>query len=176
MRRAATGAWFVAAGGLLGACDLLACGDKPLTISRPVRSQRAHGAVRRASILVLLDARGHLEAALHQTDLERDLKLAGHRLREVRTRTDLSQQVRAGVHDILLVDVGEAAALGPELLQTPGSPSLLPVLVNATGEEWEEAVTGLQCIRGSPSLGKHYLTVIEEVMAQRNVKRAKEAK
>ena len=57
----------------------------------------------------------------------------------VATTADLDEQVRSGAHDILLADISEARALRSELMAAPGSPALLPVVVNATGDEWAEA-------------------------------------
>lgn len=151
----------------LAAPEARACGDKLLVLGRHPRSQRAHGAVQRASILVLLDGRGHLQEALREMHLERDLQLAGHRLRMVSTTGTLAEQVRSGGYDLLLVDISEAGALPPELLAAPGSPILLPVIVNATGDEWAEAEATLSCLRRSPGAGKHHLSVIERLMRQR---------
>jgi hypothetical protein len=174
MRRVALGLCLAAGAGLLTDGEVRACGDKLLVLARHVRSQRAHGAVRRASILVFLDSRGHLEAALREMRLQQDLELAGHTLRMVATPGDLVGQIRSGDHDILLADISEAAALRSRLLAAPGSPALLPVVVNATGDEWAEAAGEWRCISRSPSAGEHYLTVIEEVMRQRQAqKRAK---
>jgi hypothetical protein len=154
------------AGAAFAAAEARACGDKLLVIGRHPRSQRAHGAVQRASILVLLDGRGQLHEALREMRLERDLQLAGHRLRMVST-ANLVEQVRSGDYDILMADISEAGALPPELLAAPGSPTLLPVIVNATGDEWAEAEATFSCVRRSPSVGKHHLTVIEKLMRQR---------
>jgi hypothetical protein len=154
------------AGAAFAAAEARACGDKLLVIGRHPRSQRAHGAVQRASILVLLDGRGQLHEALREMRLERNLQLAGHRLRMVST-ANLVEQVRSGDYDILMADISEAGALPPELLAAPGSPTLLPVIVNATGDEWAEAEATFSCVRRSPSVGKHHLTVIEKLMRQR---------
>jgi hypothetical protein len=167
MRRAGIGLCVAAAGCLLTPGELLACGDKLLVMGRRVRSQRAHGAVQRASILVLLDAGGHLQQALREMRLERDLELAGHTLRLVGTPADLANEIRSGDHDILLADIKEAAALRSGLLAAPRSPTLLPVVVNATGDEWARAEADFTCISRSPSAGKHYLSVIEKAMLQR---------
>jgi len=145
----------------------LACGDKLLVVGRQVRSQRAHGAVRHASILVYLDADGTLQAAMSETSLGRDLQLAGHTVKVASTREEVAEAIRSGAHDILLADIAEIAELPPKLLDDPESPTLLPVIVNTTGEEWAEAAARFRCIRRSPSIDKHYLAVIEEVMVER---------
>jgi hypothetical protein len=166
MRTVARGLSLAVAASLI-AGEGLACGDKLLVVRRSVRSQRAHGAVQRASILVYLDVQGSLQAAIDETSLGRDLELAGHAVRLASSPDDVGREIRSGAYDILLADIAEIVELDPELLDAPGSPSLLPVIVNTTGDEWAEAAARFQCIRRSPSADKHYLAVIEEVMAQR---------
>jgi hypothetical protein len=154
-------------GAALLVADATACGDKLLVLGRHPRSQRAHGAVQRASILVFLDDRGQLEAALREMRLERDLRLAGHRLRFVSSTGELIEEVRSGDHDLLMAEITQASAFPAGLLASPGSPTVLPVIVNETGEEWPEAEATFSCVRRSPNLGKHHLAVIEKLMRQR---------
>jgi hypothetical protein len=170
VRKTAAGLCLVAGLTLLGHDEAVACGDKLLVIRRPVRSQRAHGAVQRASILVFLDARGHLQDALAEMRLERDLRLAGHELTMVRTRDELARAFRSGDHDVLIADVEEAMALDSTLPRAAGSPTLLPIVVNPTGDEWSEAAARFACIRRSPIGAKHYLAVIEEAIVQRQAR------
>jgi len=175
MRKPVAWLCLAATGCLFAGARALACGDKPLRLGRHVRSQRAHGAVQRGSILLLLDPGGHLQGALREMGLERDLGLAGHTLRIVSSPRDLVAEIRRGGHDILIADIAEVAALDPGLLATPGSPTVLPVVVNATGDEWAETVERFSCISRSPSAGQHHLAVIEEVLVQRRTqKRRKE--
>ena len=173
MRRLALGLCLAAGACFLADSGVMACGDKLLVLGRRVRSQRAHGATRRGSVLVFLDAGGQLEAALREMRLKRDLELAGHTLRVVSTQGDLVEQIRSGAYDILLADISEVTKIASELLAAPGSPTVLPVVVNATGDEWAEAEASFACIRQSPSAGKHYLAVIEEVLVQRRAQRRK---
>ena len=171
MRKVASGLCLAAVGWLVAGSEVLACGDKPLVLGQHVRSQRAKGAVRRASILVLLDERGQLQTALREMRFERDLVLAGHIVRVVSASDDLVEQVRSGEHDILVASLADVAALEAEVLAGPDSPTLLPLVVNATGDEWAEAQARFTCIKRSPSAGKHYLAVIEEVMVQRQAQK-----
>lgn len=177
MRRVASGLCLTVALALMASAEGIACGDKLLVLSQHVRAQRAKGAIRRASILLLLDGGGQLEAALREMRFERDLALAGHRLHVVSTTDELEQQLRSGGHDILVAGIADIAALAKELPAGPGGPTLLPVVVNATGDEWAEAQAAHACIRRSPSVEKHYLAVIEEVMVQREAqKRSRQRK
>jgi hypothetical protein len=175
MRRVAMSLCLVAAGALLAEGEVRACGDKLLVLGRDVRSQRVHGAVQHGSILVFLDEGGHLQEALRERGLRQDLELAGHSLRMVSDPAELVAEIRSGAHDVLIVDIATAAALGSEVLSVPGGPILLPVVVNPTGDEWAEAAARFSCIRRSPSLGKHYLAVIDEAIVQRRARqRARE--
>jgi hypothetical protein len=171
VRKAAVHLCLAIAGCLLAdAGAALACGDKLLVLGRHVRSQRARGAIQRGSILVLLDQAGQLQAALRATDFGRDLELAGHRVRLVWSVRELGNEIGSGGYDIVIADIADVAALGPELAAAPGGPVLLPVVVNTTGDEWSEAAARFSCIRRSPSAGKHYLAVIEEALAQARVR------
>lgn len=175
MRRVAMSMCLVAAGALLAAGEVTACGDKLLVLGRHARSQRVHGAIQHGSILVFLDEGGHLQTALREMGLQRDLELAGHSVRIVSDPAKLVAEIRSRAHDVLIADVVEAAALGSEVLATPGAPALLPVVVNPTGDEWAEAAARSSCIRQSPSVGKHYLAVIDEAIVQRRARqRARE--
>lgn len=167
MRGATASLCLVAAAGLLVDGTAQACGDKPLVIARAVRSQRVHGAVHRASILVFLGAREDLRGALRDMGLRQELLLSGHVVRVASSRDELVTEIRSGSHDILLADLREVGFLDPELLSEPGSPFLLPVVVNPTGDEWAEAASRFSCIRQSPAAEMDYLAVIEDVVAER---------
>ena len=157
----------IAGGAVLVAREASACGDKLLVIGRGVRSQRAHGAVQRASILVYLDTGGRLQAAMKEMQLESNLRLAGHSLRSVESRAELGEQARSGRYDILLADISEMVALEGEVGSSPARPVLLPVIYNPTGEELAEAEAEFSCVMRSASTSKHYLAVIEEAMVLR---------
>ena len=154
-------------GALLVAQEAGACGDKFLVIGRGVRQQRAQGAVQRASILLYLDAPGHLRAALTESKLEADLKLAGHRLRSAEGRSELAESLASGKYDIVLADISEVAALEQAVGSGSRRPFLLPVIYNPTGEELAEAEAEFSCVMKSPSTKKHYLAVIDEAMVLR---------
>ena len=167
MRWIPAGLGLVAGALLLAGSEAHACGDKFLVIGRSVRSQRAHGAVQRASILVYLDAGGRLQAAMKELQLESNLRLAGHTLRSVESRAELDEQARSGRYDILLADISEMVALEGEVGSSPARPVLLPVIYNPTGEELAEAEAEFSCVVRSPSTKKHYLAVIDDAMVQR---------
>ena len=157
----------LAGAALLGARDAAACGDKFLVIGRGVRQQRAQGAVHPAAILLYLDSKGQLEAALREEKVETHLKLAGHSLGSVDSRSKLAERLASGKYDIVLAPLSEMTALEQTVGSAPTRPFLLPVIHNPTGEELAEAEAEFSCVMRSPSTKKHYLAVIEEVMALR---------
>jgi len=154
----------LAGGALLGAREAGACGDKFLVIGRGVRQQRLQGAVRRASILLYLDAQGHLQSALAESKLESNLKLAGHRLHSAQGRSQLAESLASGKYDIILADISEVPALEQVVGSGGARPFLLPVIYNSTGDELAEAKAEFSCVMNSPSTSKHYLAVIDEAM------------
>lgn len=157
----------LAGGALLVGREAGACGDKFLVIGRGVRQQRAQGAMLRASILLYLDAPGHLRAALTESKLESNLKLAGHRLRSTEGRSALAENLASGKYDIVLADISEMAAIEQAVGSGSARPFLLPVIYNPTGEELAEAEKEFSCVMRSPSTKKHYLAVIDEAMVLR---------
>ncbi len=158
----------VVALGLLGTPgDAQACGDKFLVIGRGVRAQRARGAVHKTSILIYASPRGRLPEALKAGQLETNLRLAGHTLRQVDDRDTLSAELKAGRHDLVMADISDMLGLEPEVGSAPSRPYLLPVIHNPTGEELAEAERLHRCVMRSPSKKQHYLAVIDEALKQR---------
>jgi len=166
MRRTILGL-VLAGGALLMVREAGACEDKFLVIGRGARQQRALGAVQRASILLYLDAQGHLRTALSESKLESNLKLAGHSLRSAEGRSELAEGLASGKYDIVLADISEMAALEPAVGSGSSRPYLLPVISNPTGDELAEAEAEYSCVMKSPSTKKHYLAVIDEAMVLR---------
>lgn len=151
----------------LGASDGFACGDKFLVIGRGLRSQRAKGAVQKASILMYLDPQGGLPAAMREEGLETNLKLAGHRLHSVSDRRELAQELRAQSYDIVLAGIEDMGRIEAELGAAPARPTLLPIIYNPTGEELAAAERRYQCVMKSPSKKQHFLAVIDDAMQSR---------
>ena len=173
MRRILLGVGLVSGALLLAWTEARACGDKFLVIGRGVRYQRAHGAVQRASIVMYLDPKGHLEAVLKESRLEANLKLAGHTLRSVADRSELGEILRSERYDILLADISEMVNLEGEV-QSAARPFFLPVIYNPSGEELAEAERQYSCVMKSPSTKRHYLAVIDDAIVQKQKARAAE--
>ena len=157
----------LAATTLLAGGDALGCGDKFLVVGRGVRAQRLGGAVHHASILIYVSPKGGLDAALRETGLDRDLRLAGHKVRAVADRRQLDAALASGKQDIVLAGIADMTALEPLVGAAPTRPSLLPIIYNPTGEELEAAQGEYRCVMRSPSTQQGYLAVIEDAMKQR---------
>jgi len=157
----------LAATTLFVAGDALCCGDKFLVVGRGVRAQRLNGAVHHASILIYVSPKGGLDAALRETGLDRDLSLAGHKVRAVANREQLESALASGRQDIVLAGIADMTALEPLVGAAPTRPSLLPIIYNPTGEELEAAKKEYRCVMRSPSTQQGYLAVIEDAMRQR---------
>lgn len=156
----------------LAAGDALACGDKFLVIGRSVRAQRMNGAVHHASILMYVSPSGGLEAAIRETGLDRELRLAGHKVRSVSQPQDLDSALAAGGYDLVLAGISEMIALEPRIGAAPSRPGLLPIIYNPTGEELAAAKREYRCVMRSPSTQQGYLAVIEDAMMQRQKRAA----
>jgi hypothetical protein len=157
----------VALAAVLAGGDGVACGDKFVVIGRGVRAQRAKGAVQKAAILMYLDAGSELRAAMKEQGLEKNLKLAGHRVRTVANRRELVEALESDRHDIVLAGIADMATLKPALGTVLGPrPMALPILYNPTDDEMAEAERLYSCVLKSPAKQQHYLAVIDEAMAQ----------
>jgi hypothetical protein len=152
----------------LAGTDTHACGDKFLVIGRGVRAQRAKGAVHRASILMYLDPRTDVPAAVKDAKLETNLKLAGHRIRSVETPAALDAALLTGDIDIVLVGVADMKALESRAGDAPSRPTLLPILYDPTEEDLAAAERQYRCVMRSPGKTQHFLAVIDEAMVLRS--------
>ena len=154
--------------GCLAGADVQACGDKFLVIGRGVRAQRAKGAIHHASILMYLDPRSELPAAVRQSGLETDLKLAGHKLRSVESRGELGAALAAGDYDVVLAGLPDMTVLERQIGAGARPPILLPILYDPTPEELAAAQRRYRCVMRSPGKKQHFLALIDEAMVLRS--------
>lgn len=113
MRRISVALVIVSALAFQSAIPLDACGDKLFMLGRGLRFQSRHSP-RPATVLLYLPAepRGGL---LSDPKLESALSEAGHTIRSVSSKEELSDALRTGQYDVLLTDLAEAS----ELQRTP---------------------------------------------------------
>jgi len=163
---------FIGAALLLGSSRGEACGDKLLVVGRGVRAGRAQGVTRPASIVLYVNPKGTLPAALTESRLDAHLRKAGHSVRSVETRQELTAALNEGTADVVVTDIADVAALESDVRGAPSKPALLPVIYNPTGQELKAAEKKYACVMKAPSKNQDYLEVIDDALALR----AKEAK
>ena len=116
---------------ILGASDLLACGDKYLSSGRGTRYQRPKNA-RAASVLIYADPSTDLPAAMQDARVQSALKHGGHRATTVQTLEQLSAVLQGGRFDVVLAATAAAAAV--QQLLSGADAAVLVTLDSSPGE------------------------------------------
>jgi len=155
----------VAAATLTMAADALPCGDKLVVVGRG-RPRRLKG-VQAAAILVYADPAGALPAALDEGNLRKDLERAGHRIRSVSTRQELTAALGTGTYDLLMTDYRSAEALEADAKAAPSRPTVLPTLYNPSPADLAAAERQYHCVMKTPGKENDYLAVVNEALVER---------
>src|SRR5258705_13132765 len=100
-----------------------ACGDKFLLVGRGPRFQRAYAAIYPGNVLVYAHAHPGSNGAIHDSQLQKDLKQAGHRVAVVEDGGLFEQALQSGGFDIVPADVADAPALDVKGPASPSSPT-----------------------------------------------------
>ena len=167
MTRCFTAAMVLLAGLLIaGGSDLSACGDKSLAAGG-IRMQRALAARYPASVLIFTPRASRLNGAARELDLQKTLRLVGHTYHEVASETDLQAQVDSGHYNILLADIGDAAALQARFESSASRVVVVPVLYKPTKAEAAAAAKQSRFVIKAPGRAAQYLTTIAEAVASR---------
>ena len=153
----------------MGGSDALACGDKLLLVGRGLRPGMGRTGPP-ASILVFADPGGSLPAALNKGHLRKDLERAGHRLKSVGTRAELTTALKTGNYDLVFADFKTAPSLEAEASHAPSKPTVLPTLFNPTDAEVAAATKDYVCLMRAPGKQQDYLAVIDTALAMRTTK------
>ncbi len=115
MRQAASTLFVLSLVAAFSAPPVLACGDKFLLVGRSVRYREAYASSHPASILLWLPsdkaARTRVESRL---DLERVLKLAGHRVRSVADKSQFLREIQKGGFDLVIAGWDDALSVIPD--------------------------------------------------------------
>ena len=113
---------------ILGASDLLACGDKYLSSGRGTRYQRPKNA-RAASVLIYADPSTE---AMQDARVQSALKRGGHRATTVQTLEQLSAVLQGGRFDVVLAATAAAATV--QHLLSGADAAVLVTLDSSHGE------------------------------------------
>jgi hypothetical protein len=145
-----------------------ACGDKFLVVGRGVRFQRAYAAIHPASILIVLPPKNVKTAAVRDSRLLSELKLAGHRVEVVQQPANLSEVLGRSRHDIVLAERADASAI----LTVVGAagqlkPSIIGVLEDPSSVELTAARQQLEYVLKTPQPISQILNLLDDVMKAR---------
>ena len=155
-----------------------ACGDKLLMLGRGLRFQ-SHHTPRAAAVLLYLPAATRSGGALSDPRLESALTEAGHTVRTVASRTEMSDALKTGQYDVLLTDLAEAPDLQRNPVTGASSPIVLPAvyLLAAANQQQVKADTARAAKEFSlvvqvPGRPGHYCAAVDKAM-ELKVKRDK---
>ena len=155
---------------LQNAVPIDACGDKLLMLGRGLRFQ-SHHTPRAAAVLLYLPAAARSGGALSDPRLESALTEAGHTVRTVASRAEMSDALRTGQYDVLVADLAEAPALQRNPVAGASNPILLPAvyLLAATNQQQAKSDTAraakdFSLVVQVPGRAGHYCAAVDRAM------------
>jgi len=144
-----------------------ACGDKFLLVGRGPKFQRAYAAIYPGNVLVYAHAHPGSTAAIHDVQLQKDLKQSGHRVVVVEDRGLFEQALQSGGFDIVLADVADAPALDAKVAASPSSPTVLYVMDRLEKAQADALQQQYHCQLKASDKPNCYLTIIDDAMKTR---------
>jgi hypothetical protein len=145
-----------------------ACGDKFLVVGRGVRFQRAYAAIHPASILVLLPPKTVKSAAVRDSRLLTELKMAGHHVEVIQQPANLSEALRRSRHDIVLAEQSDTAAIRTVSgASEQGAPSIVAVVEEPSSDELTAARRQEEFVLKTPQSLLQILNLLDDVMKVR---------
>jgi hypothetical protein len=137
------------------------CGDKFLVIGRGIRYERAHAAKHPASILIFASNPDSVK------DLQKILKMAGHKIQNVTTQELLFSSLNSARYDIVLVSLSDASALESRIMTTSNKPAVLPVVYNKGNPDLDANANQFPCVLKYKDKNRNPVVVIDQVMDDR---------
>ena len=138
-----------------------ACGDKLLSMARAISLFKAYKPWKSASILIYQVRK---DAVVKDKQFQSSLTLAGHKIKTVDKADQLEKTLSAGKFDLVLADIGDAAALKQQLASRTASPSVLPLLVKPAKEELVAAEKQYGVVIKTPGGFTDHLEAIDHMM------------
>jgi len=142
-----------------------ACGDKFLIVGRGIRYDRAYAAIHPGSILIYRNR--NFEDPKAGTELESALRKAGHTVQTVDDVTKLDSTLKNGRFDLVVLNLADTPLLEQQIVSSPSSPAVLPIIYNRTGTELTAASQKYDCILKATGKKSDVLTVVDEAMAEK---------
>ena len=147
-----------------------ACGDKLLMLGRGIQFQSRHSP-RPAAVLLQLPAITAGSTRLSDPGLESALREAGHTVRTVVTKEELSEALRTGQFDVVVTDFSAAADLERTLAAAPIHPIVVPAvyLLSSTGQQqvrvdMASAAKQFNLVVQVPGRPGHYCAAVDKAM------------
>jgi hypothetical protein len=84
-------------------------------------------------------------AAEKDVQLQTVLKLAGHKLKPIESRTEFLRALTSGGYDAVIADLSDAQALKTNVEGAPGKPMLLPLLYKPSKDQLAAAQKQFRC-------------------------------
>ncbi len=139
--------------------DLLACGTKFLVPGRGIRFQRTASERQASTLLIYAPPASALSATLARLRIEPLMRKAGYRPVVATTRDELTRSTAGKTWDIVVVDIGDGAALKRQL--TPEPLHLIAVAQKGTNIQMALARAEFPLLMQSPSRAQDFLDVID---------------
>jgi len=144
-----------------------ACGDKLLALARGIRLQRAYIATHSGPILIYSGGSGAAKT-VKEGALASSLAHAGHKVQLVGNADQLDRMLRSGRFDLLLVDVGVAAAMAELAATLDYKPLVLPVLFKPTQAELSSAEKRFRFLLRAPFQTTQHLQAVDSAIKSRS--------
>jgi hypothetical protein len=145
-----------------------ACGDKFLVVGRGVRFQRAYAAIHPASILIVLPSKNVKAAAVRDSRLLTELKMAGHRVEVVQQPVNLSEVLGRSRHDIVLAEQADLAGVRNVAgASAQPQPSIVAVLEDPSPADLAAALQQQEVVLKTPQSLSQILNLLDDVMKAR---------
>ena len=138
-----------------------ACGDKFLVLGRGLRYERAYPATHPASILI------YSTDVKSSKELSKILGKAGHKVTNVPTPDQMFSTLGSSKYDVVLISIADAPAMERKIMETPSTPSVLPVIYKAQGSEFDTKAAEYPCILMYKDKNHNPIAVIDQVMDDR---------
>ena len=146
---------------------LEACGDKLLMVGRGLRFQRAYASEYPGTIVIYARATASAKAAIRDSDLQKNLRQAGHSVSVIENSELFAQALRTVPVDVVLADVADAPMIEPLAQASASRPAVRYVSSPAANAETKRLQQQYACpLKPSDNTVK-YLDVIEDAMKAR---------
>jgi hypothetical protein len=138
------------------------CGDKLLHLNRNVQRQKV-AASTPGSVLVFSRAKSLLENA-SSLNLDSALRHERHKLAIARTDTELSDALKFGTYDVIIVDIADVAMAQRAAATVRPEPLVVPVVSKDQRAQLEDAARRFVAVIKSPAKADKFVDAVDRAM------------